>query len=348
MPSLVARMLLASACAAVCVFLSGCSDQNPKSLIDPNTGKHAANWLPAGHAAAASSGTTSAGTVIPSTGTCTTCHGDDLSGGITGVSCTSCHLGGPTSVHPLAWDPVSLAHGPSISSGAAAVTSCSNQYCHGTDFQGVAGSGPPCTTCHSFPFDPSTVVCGICHQIPPGGTAFPNQAGKHAKHATSDKTSCDICHNGASAYIGDHRDGVINFNFLAAYTPKTGLTPSFDASAKTCSNVSCHGGQITPSWDTGSLDVGTQCDRCHSYGTSQYNSYSSGEHYLHLLDPNDGPQPKLFCTDCHDTSLLAENHFTRLSTTAMEGPAGQTIKSSVQYDGMGCANSCHGQTYFSW
>jgi hypothetical protein len=42
------------------------------------------------------------------------------------------------------------------------------------------------------------------------------------------------------------------------------------------------------------------------------------------------------------------NHFTALSTSVMEGPAGQTIKSSVQYNGGSCANSCHDGVSFSW
>lgn len=338
---------------SIILLVAGCSDSK-NNIFDPDSGQHKTAWLPGEHSLAVTIGTTSVGAPIYSTEQCTECHNADLSGGISGVSCTSCHLGGPTAVHPLTWDPIYLTHGPSVSTGVTGTTLCANQYCHGTTLTGVANSGPSCDKnagiggCHDLPYNSASVICGACHRIPPDGTKFPNLAGKHGKHATSIKTSCDICHNGASGYIGDHSNNVINFSFLAAYTPKTGLTPSFDTTVKTCSNTSCHGGQTTPSWYTGSIDVTTQCGSCHSYGTSQYNSYISGRHYLHVVDQNDGPQPKLFCTDCHDTTLLAVNHFTALSTSVMEGPAGQTIKSSVQYNGGSCANSCHDGVSFSW
>lgn len=316
----------------ILLLAAGCSGSN-QSSFDPDRGKHAAAWLPAQHASAVSSGTSSVGTPLYATDACTECHGADLSGGISGVSCTSCHLGGPTAVHPAAWDPIYLNHGPSVSAGVTPVDNCSNQYCHGTALEGVAGSGPSCTTCHSMPFDPATVTCGACHRIPPDGTKFPNLAGKHAKHATSSKASCDICHNGASSYVGDHRSGAIDFSFLAAYSAKTG-SASFSSTAATCSQVSCHGGKTTPSWYTGSIVVNTQCSACHAAGTTQYNSYNSGEHGKHM------GLTGVVCGDCHDTNKLAAVHFNDLDTTAMT-EAAQTILDSRQYDGSSCSFTCH-------
>jgi len=79
------------------------------------------------------------------------CHGTTLSGVVgSGPSCTSCHLGGPTSVHPTNWGAAILTmHGPYVV--ANSTDSCSNLNCHGADLQGVAGSGPSCRSCHSFP-----------------------------------------------------------------------------------------------------------------------------------------------------------------------------------------------------
>jgi len=304
---------------SIMLLAAGCGD--PKSnVFDPDRGQHKTAWLPGEHSLAVTIGTTSAGTPVYSTEQCTECHGVDLSGGISGVSCTACHLGGPTSIHPPTWDPMYLTHGPSVSTGVTGTALCANQYCHGTTLAGVTNSGPSCTSCHSMPFNPATVTCGACHRIPPDGTKFPNLAGKHAEHATSNKISCDICHNGASTYAGDHHNGVINFSFLAAYTPKTGLTPSFNATAKTCANISCHGGQTTPPWYTGSLIVNTQCTSCHAVGSAQYNGASSGEHNKHVNGEN------IACYTCHDTTALAVNHFTRLDTSTMEGPASATLR----------------------
>ena len=320
---------------SIVLLAAGCGDPR-SSVFDPDRGRHKTAWLPGEHSLAVTVGTTSVGAPVYSTEQCVECHGADLSGGISGVSCTTCHLGGPTAVHPSTWDPLYLTHGPSVSTGVTGIALCANQYCHGTSLQGVTNSGPSCTSCHSIPYDPLTVTCGACHRIPPDGTTFPNLAGKHARHATSNKTSCDICHNGASAYVGDHHNNVINFNFLAAYVPKTGTTPSFNASAKTCANISCHGGQTTPPWYTGSLNVNTQCTSCHAVGTVQYNSASSGEHDKHVNGES------IACVTCHDTASLAVNHFTRLDTSTMEGPASATLRTQTRYNGTSCNPSLGG------
>lgn len=341
---------------------AGCSDPR-NQIFDAETGRHPKDWLPAQHADTVTNGTSTTGAAVVTTDSCVACHGHDLSGGVADISCTSCHLGGPTAVHPASWDPIYLTHGPSVSSGATPTAACANQYCHGTSLGGVANSGPSCTSCHSMPYDPATVTCGACHSLPPDGTRFPDRAGKHGKHATAATTSCNICHNGASAYVGDHHNGVIDFSFLAAYTPKSGGTPTFTAAGKTCSNISCHGGPrtqtqqqaasgqstlaATPDWYGGTISVNTQCTSCHVYGTAEYNSYSSGEHYRHVWDPNSNPRPKLSCTTCHDTAKLAVNHFTSLGTSSMS-PASQTLRDQLRYTSGSCNPSqgglsgCHG------
>jgi len=330
-------IIKSTSCAVVALVLliaAGCGDPKSSSF-DPDRGKHKTAWMPGGHSLAVTIATTSTGARLYSTDACSECHGADLSGGIANVSCSKCHLGGPTSVHPSTWDPLYLTHGPSVSTGATGTALCANQYCHGTGLQGVAGSGPSCTSCHSMPFDPLTLSCDACHRIPPDGSKFPNLAGKHAKHATSNKISCDICHDGASAYVGDHHNNVINFSFLAAYTPKTLLTPSFNTTTKTCANMSCHGGQTTPSWYTGSITVNSQCSSCHALGTTQYNSYNSGHHAFHL-DPGLGA----VCLDCHDTTKLAAVHFNDLNTPAMN-QGSQTLLTTLNYNGSYCSFRCH-------
>src|SRR5574340_496826 len=318
MSQTIQRLTAAVIVLGLLLLATACSD--PQGTFDPDRGRHAKGWLPASHAAAVTAGTTSMGAPVYSTDTCAECHGADLGGGIAKISCSSCHLGGPTSVHPQTWDPIYLNHGPSVSSGATPTSACANPSCHGTNLQGVIDSGPSCTSCHSMPFDPATVTCRACHSIPPDGTRFPDLAGKHAKHATTNTTSCNVCHNGANAYAGDHHNNVIDFNFPAAYAPKSGGTPTFDNTAKVCMNISCHGGPrtqtqtqaasgqstlvTTPNWYTGTIDVAAQCTACHVYGTVEYNSYSSGRHYLHVWEPGNGPEPKLGCTVCHDPAKL--------------------------------------------
>ena len=79
------------------------------------------------------------------------CHGVNLEGVQgSGPSCTQCHLGGPTSKHPVAWNTNIVLHRDYV--GSKGSSSCSVSVCHGADLKGVFLSGPSCGTCHSFPF----------------------------------------------------------------------------------------------------------------------------------------------------------------------------------------------------
>lgn len=121
---------------------AGCGTSNDNASFSADTQKHAAGWLPANHMVAAQADIT----------TCKECHGDDLLGGISHVTCVSCHLGGPTSIHPADWAGAAILtkHGPYVV--ANDVVACRNIYCHGFSLEGVMDSGPKCNgTCHSFP-----------------------------------------------------------------------------------------------------------------------------------------------------------------------------------------------------
>jgi len=124
------------------------------------------------------------------------------------------------------------------------------------------------------------------------------------------------------------------------YNAKSG-TAAYNPASVTCSNVSCHGGQATPNWLTGTINVNTQCASCHISGTAQYNSYFSGRHSLHV--------GLAACTECHDTTKLAGVHFSDLNTTAMINSY-QTILSGLNYTGTAtalgtCTLTCHGETH---
>lgn len=151
----------------------GCGEGNRHSSYDPDRGAHPDDWLPARHAVAA----------LGNLEDCTPCHGIDFGGGISRVACNDCHMGGATDVHPLEWGAHDYAlHddwvrqtltqtqgippadfrtgvlGTTLASQATQATArCSNAWCHGADYRGVAGSGPSCFD------DQPGVVGSSCH-----------------------------------------------------------------------------------------------------------------------------------------------------------------------------------------
>jgi len=136
MPQIKTALLLAF--LALMLSLSACGDTNSKVVFSPDSGKHPADWIP-GHQASAKADIE----------TCVECHGENLDGGISEVSCTkTCHLGSSASVHPDQWGQYAYARHQSFVL-ANGISSCANTLCHGPALTGVAGSGVSCaTTCH--------------------------------------------------------------------------------------------------------------------------------------------------------------------------------------------------------
>jgi predicted CxxxxCH...CXXCH cytochrome family protein len=154
--------------------------------------------------------------------------------------------------------------------------------------------------------------CTACHGQPPAGNSYPNVAGAHAIHTSlaSVKNNCATCHAGAG------HNGTVNQGIAAVYNAKSGSATA--NSNNTCSSVSCHGGQTTPNWQTGSIAVDNQCTSCHASGTGQYNSFSSGRHSKHI-------SAGYSCTVCHNTTKLATGHFSNLATSSFEQDPAATI-----------------------
>ncbi|RME66550.1 MAG: CxxxxCH/CxxCH domain-containing protein [Nitrospirae bacterium] len=359
---------------AVLIFLAGCSSQANQSVpFDPMTGKHPSNWL-ADH-----------GSVYENDpSVCQQCHGQDLQGGVSGVSCGSVSFDGTACHgHPQGWDDPSQ-HGaaakdvPSIGATFKGFSIC--QHCHGTDFSG-GFSGKDCFSCHGVhaphpqgaewktpqtpthsdtnPVNASVCaqchqgqqgtpgcfngslchtyndVCANCHGFPPDGNQSPNRAGAHTAHNNAFplalKEDCSACHFG---YLNTYNDGNVDISINVAYFEKNS-TGTF--TNNTCSGVRCHGGKQTPQWYGGTINVNTQCDACHSYGSGQFNAYHSGKHYKHVF--KEGKK----CTDCHDTQKLAQYHFNDLQDTSMPD-AGRTLLDRLNYNPKthSCNPPCHG------
>ena len=268
-----------------------------------------------------------------------------------------CHSGGPGEVnHPVPF--------PGATHTSADPTSfdadCSA--CHAATGVSPKPAAPPCTVCHQAGSPLTSLNCTSCHGDPPSGGTYPNVAGKHAVHGALPGVGvCNPCHNGLEAGTLEHynranaRSGENELRvppgdiaFLAAYNAKSGPAV-FNTANRTCSNVICHGGQATPDWQTATsnaIDVPNACLSCHVSGTTQYNSYVSGQHQRHI---DRFGLSATTCKRCHDVAKVnVSGHFQNLATPAFEQPARETIRSAVRYNGNSCnpraggITGCHG------
>jgi predicted CxxxxCH...CXXCH cytochrome family protein len=230
---------------------------------------------------------------------------------------------------------------PAGHKAAAEVETASCTACHGPDYtSGI--SGVSCRQCH-INKTPGSFSCSECHGYPP-------TTDNHPSHVFQN-VSCLDCHVDTVG-TSKHNNGTVDINISSNYNANSGPA-TFNAASSACSNVRCHGGprtqtsaqagqnppqstvSLTPSWLTGTIDVNTGCTSCHVYGTSEYNSYSSGRHNLHVYGQGRA------CTDCHDAAKLAGSHFTTLNTAVMEGPASATLLNTLNYNGTTCSPPCH-------
>jgi len=280
-------------------LLWGCGDANDRAITVDASGKHPFDWL-ATHSAS----------FLDSSTVCKDCHGATLTGGISGVSCSSCH----PNPHPVPW--------PAHNQSTNQFNNCSP--CHGAGLTGGA-TAPACSSCHTQ-LSPGTVpligTCVSCHAAPPNGAVFPNISGSHKAH-TALPLECAVCHNGGGSGTATHGTS-LTVAFPVAYNAKTGAA-ALNADG-TCATVSCHGGQTTPAWRGGrKLNPNQDCTFCHAAGTAQYNSYNSGRHEKHITGAG------MYCVDCHDMTVVSggASHFSGLGTPAFELNPNLTLNKSV-------------------
>lgn len=316
--------------ASLASALWGCGKANDAAPAIDSSGKHPAGWT-TNHGA-------SYGQVQAQ---CRQCHGNDLTGGVTSVSCFTasrgaqiCHSTGP---HVVPW----LAHNTQTNLTNNCVP------CHGINFGGGTVA-PPCTKCHIL-LTPGTVPvlgqCDTCHGFPPNGAVFPNISGSHRKHTADGLNSCAYCHNGGGSGNPNHGNRQ-TLSFQSVYNVRGGtavMNPDFS-----CSGVSCHGGIRTLVWGSGHFDTLLNCEQCHASGKGlaapPYNSYSSGKTTVdypagvHAAHMGFG----MHCYDCHNMTATsgANSHFSNMATPAFELEPRLTIRADTGYPGAGPAASC--------
>lgn len=187
---------------------------------------------------------------------CQECHGEDLEGGTSGVSCLACH-------HPFA-EPYENTHPAYLQSALDPLLNC--QICHGADYSGGA-VGVSCLGCHTNPGGPE--ACNTCHGNFAGDPNLPlDQAplenGAHQAHLTGGEHSrtveCEACHIiplswDAEGHI-DPPPAEIHFSGLAV---ADSANPVWSETEETCSGTYCHG-DAAPNWE----DDQAECGSCHS------------------------------------------------------------------------------------
>jgi predicted CxxxxCH...CXXCH cytochrome family protein len=216
---------------------------------------------------------------------CEGCHANPSTGGpgsnprfnvpigslASGCEGGSCHI--TNTAHPKPWS-ANNAYATSHQSAGNMANAC--VLCHGATLTG--GIGPACyPTCHTAGSPLTLTNCTSCHASPPSGTIAPNRAGSHAKHYAI-TVACGSCHSNAGSGTALHKNAAVDVAISPTYN---GIAPaSFNASAHTCSNVSCHAdayslsSATTPSWGTAS-----GCGTCH--GNSVSGAPSTGSHTAH-------------------------------------------------------------------
>jgi len=311
--------------AALAALVSNCSTVNPESslsLVDAS-GNHPDGWLTAHDSYAQPDGSL-----------CMDCHGVDLAGGITGVSCSvssfggqSCHGNGPA-FHPADW----------LNKNASGDT------WHADAFQsGLQVNGLECVDCHTPPAldDPAGGKCLVCH-FTLGGSRTPggwtHGISDHSSWAGSPaETVCVTCHEvnnrfGNEPFCHNCHNVVIHdvpfFDHNAAvptsgdFTSQCSLCHSIsgsspDPGAPVC--VSCH--------TAGSPYTRTNCTSCHGRppGTGRHADHGST------------------CSDCHQGAGTGtgSNHF-------YDGAVDVVFAvSNFTYSGGRCTGSCHGEGHSS-
>lgn len=275
---------------------------------------------------------------------CKLCHGNDLAGGNSGVSCNTCHPGYPHSAQP-SWS--TTGHSSAALSPATRET-C--KACHGSDFLG-GSSGVSCKSCHpSFPHNT------------PGWSGYSGHGTYVMTTLGNNKNSCKLCHG------SDLAGGISGVSCFSCHTnyphmagwalPTAHGVAAYGTGKNSCASTNCHKSNFAgspplipacsschadfphtnPNWRNGSVGLGgnihamtfivqiaggdtTACQECHGAG---YNRVVPAA-------------PTLNCTGCHTGGVT--------HGTGWDGGLGHGTYFSSNYDSASASttcNDCHG------
>ncbi|MFA7404005.1 MAG: CxxxxCH/CxxCH domain-containing protein [Pelobacteraceae bacterium] len=324
------------------IAIWGCSNANDNSITLDSSGKHPAGWV------VALNGGSHPAMFISAPDKCTECHGTDLKGGISAVSCfssdrngMSCHPQGPFG-HPAGWsDPAAHgAHAKAAANGANGMFFCTG--CHGTDYRGAGASRKDCLRCHTTaphpakPWtgtrshastDPSNAAaCAQCHtakaNLSPSGLAGLPVTATIGSGGCFNNT---LCH-GVMGHGSDPQPWSlpINHGSRAKADPGAGGNTGFTACQQ------CHGTSFATVLGANS------CVGCH--GVAAPHPIAADWRSVGMIThTNTGPNNAAVCAACHNSSSpkLAAPNLARFANS----PAGSFTDGSPD-----CftASMCHG------
>lgn len=319
-------MIKLNSCLIVLMFITilGCSNANDNAIILDQSGKHPAGWL------VAVNGGSHPAAYLSAPDKCVECHGSDLTGGISRVSCFSvdrngitCHAQGPVG-HPAGWSAPDAhgAHAKAAPAGSDGMAFCAN--CHGADYRGGGNSQKDCLRCH---------------------TTAPHPAGwpsvgpiTHTATGPNNASVCAGCHNSSTP------------NLAAPWLQLFANSPagSFKGGTPDCFTASmCHG----------DVRKTSNCDACHSISTtSPFKSLAGatatsdskvGAHVKHLNASVIAANTA--CSECHSVPSIPtvfglHRNGTNDVVFGVLATTGSLVPSYTPAGGV-CANTyCHGST----
>jgi predicted CxxxxCH...CXXCH cytochrome family protein len=220
---------------------------------------------------------------------CKSCHEEDLSGGISGVSCkgSGCHAYYP---HPAGFTEVSSAdfHGQYIKNTLEwDMVACQN--CHGEEYDREY-NGTSCKSCHTGEEGPEE--CYTCHGSP-SNNAPPRDLSKNVAHTAlgvgahqihvaetevARLLDCTRCHPSILSFDDPNHidgDGVAEVIFDTLATDGGRLTSVWIREMVSCEDIYCHGsfrlgsnnqirGNQGPVIWTEKNPASAKCEFCHS------------------------------------------------------------------------------------
>lgn len=260
--------------------------------------------------------------------TCVSCHGEDYSGGTSGIACADCHADYP---HPPEWSAPGNenSHAAYIKNLYWSLDRCKT--CHGNDYTG-GSSGESCYNCHKESGGPE--ACNTCHGSGAGPVSnlltwappkdldngiYTTEPGVGAHQAHLIKTSkttsytrdCNLCHVEITFFDDpDHINGQVDIEFPPIATWNGKVTPVYNPSNYTCSNVYCHGNFIF--YQADSPNQGMYSDTVMT-GNNPVLYWTHVDKGLascgtcHNLPPT-GHVPRSDCSNCHSTVVDANNN----------------------------------------